>query len=203
MFETGEPHTGVELVAALGRVQQEGNAYLRTLPPSVFFAPQGPAWSPAEHARHLVKSLSPLMWVLRWPRPVIGLLFGRQRGAGRTFAELRQTYQATLAAGGKAGRFAPTVQPPPADLAEGQKKIVRRLAATVRAVQSAFQCWPEPALDRYQLPHPLLGRLTVREMLAFSVYHHAHHLRRIAERSQDAMDMTAADARPFRERHPS
>jgi hypothetical protein len=183
MFETGEPHTGVELVAALGRVQQEGDAYLRTLPPSVFFAPQGPAWSPAEHARHLVKSLSPLVWVLRLPRPVIGLLFGRHRGPGRTFAELRQTYQATLAAGGQAGRFAPSVQPPPADLAEGQEKILRRLGATVRAVQSAFQRWPEPALDRYRLPHPLLGRLTLREMLAFSVYHHAHHLRRIAERS--------------------
>jgi hypothetical protein len=75
------------------------------------------------------------------------------------------------------------VQPPPADLAEGQEKILCRLGATVRAVQSAFQRWPEPALDRYQLPHPLLGRLTVREMLAFSVYHHAHHLRRVAERS--------------------
>jgi hypothetical protein len=86
MFETGEPHTRVELVAALGRVQQEGNAYLRTLPPSVFFAPQGPAWSPDEHARHLVKSMSPLMWVLRLPRPVLGLLFGRHRepGSGRT-----------------------------------------------------------------------------------------------------------------------
>jgi hypothetical protein len=34
-------------------------------------------------------------------------------------------------------------------------------------------------------------------MLAFSVYHHAHHLRRIAERSQGEMDMTAGDARPF------
>ena len=39
------------------------------------------------------------------------------------------------------------------------------------------QRWPEPSLDRYQLLHPLLGRLTVREMLEFSVYHHAHHLR--------------------------
>jgi DinB family protein len=82
-------------------------------------------------------------------------------------------------------------------MAEGQEKILRRLAATVRAVQSAVQRWPEPALDRYQLPNPLLGRLTVGEMLAFSVYHHGHHLRRIAERSQGEMDMTAADARPF------
>ena len=182
MFETGEPYTGVELVAALGRVQEESDAYLRALPPSVFFAPQGPAWSPAEHARHLAKSLRPLTRVLRWPRPVLGVLFGRHRGPGRDFAELRRTYQAALAAGGQAGRFAPSVQPPPQDLAAGQDAILSRLGVTVRAVQAAVQHWPEPTLDRYQLPHPLLGRLTVREMLEFSVYHQAHHLRRVAER---------------------
>lgn len=185
MFETGEPHTGVELTAALGRVQEEADAYLRALPPTVFFAAQGAAWSPAEHARHLGKSLSPLTRVLRWPRPVIGLLFGRHRGPGRAFADLRRDYQATLAAGAQAGRFAPSVQPPPTDLAAGRDAILGRLAVTVRAVQIALQRWPEPALDQYRLPHPLLGRLTVREMLAFSVYHHAHHLRRIAERSHD------------------
>jgi DinB superfamily len=186
MFETGEPHTGVELIAALGRVQEEADAYLRALPPTVFFAPQRSAWSPAEHARHLGKSLSPLTRVLRWPRPVLGMLFGRHHGPGRAFAELRRDYQAALAAGGQAGRFAPRVQAPPADLAAGQHAILRRLAVTVRAVQIAVQRWPEPALDQYRLPHPLLGRLTVREMLAFSVYHHAHHLRRIAERSDQA-----------------
>ena len=185
MFETGEPHTGVELNAALGRVQEEADAYLRALPATVFFAPQGPAWSPAEHARHLGKSLGPLTRVLRWPRPVLGLLFGRHSGPGRAFADLRREYQATLAAGAQAGRFAPRAQPPPDDLAAGRDAILGRLAATVRAMQIAVQRWPEPSLDRYRLPHPLLGRLTVREMLAFSVYHHAHHLRRVAERAHD------------------
>lgn len=185
MFETGEPHTGVELIAALGRAQEEADAYLRALPATVFFAPQGPAWSPAEHARHLGKSLGPLTRVLRWPRPVLGLLFGRHSGPGRAFADLRREYQATLAAGAQAGRFAPRAQPPPDDLAAGRDAILGRLAATVRAMQIAVQRWPEPSLDRYRLPHPLLGRLTVREMLAFSVYHHAHHLRRVAERAHD------------------
>jgi hypothetical protein len=191
MFETGEPHTRVELIAALGRVQEEGDAYLRALPSTVFFAPQGPSWSPAEHARHLNKSLRPLTLVLRWPRPLIGLLFGRHREPGRAFADLRRQYQATLAAGAQAGRFAPRVQPLPADVGAGQDKILGRLAATVRAVQIAVHRWPEPAMDEYRLPHPLLGRLTVREMLAFSVYHHAHHLRRVAERSRDKCERGA------------
>ncbi len=35
-----------------------------------------------------------------------------------------------------------------------------------------------------QLPHPLLGKLTLREMVAWSLYHGHHHRARIRERSQ-------------------
>ena len=37
--------------------------------------------------------------------------------------------------------------------------------------------WSESKLDTYLLPHPLLGKLTLREMLFFSVYHIEHHLK--------------------------
>jgi hypothetical protein len=45
----------------------------------------------------------------------------------------------------------------------------------------------DPGLERarprcYRLPHPLLGKLTVREMLFFTVYHNAHHLDQVASR---------------------
>ena len=30
-------------------------------------------------------------------------------------------------------------------------------------------------LDHYLLPHPLLGKITLREMLFFSAYHIQHH----------------------------
>jgi hypothetical protein len=31
-------------------------------------------------------------------------------------------------------------------------------------------------LERIRLPHPLLGRLTTREMLFFTLYHNQHHV---------------------------
>jgi hypothetical protein len=68
----------------------------------------------------------------------------------------------------------------------GPERILGRLAAVVRAAQIVLQGWPEPALDQYRLPHRPLGPLTVREMMMFSVYHHPHHLRRVAERSRDS-----------------
>jgi hypothetical protein len=54
---------------------------------------------------------------------------------------------------------------------------------TTVELQNAIRRWPESALDGQLLPHPLLGPLTVREMRAFTVYHTAHHLQRVAERA--------------------
>ena len=40
---------------------------------------------------------------------------------------------------------------------------------------STTEKWQENDLDRYQLPHPLLGKLTIREMLYFAIYHNLRH----------------------------
>jgi len=34
----------------------------------------------------------------------------------------------------------------------------------------------EANLDKYIIPHPLLGKLTLREMLFFTIHHNEHHL---------------------------
>ena len=43
---------------------------------------------------------------------------------------------------------------------------------------------PGGTLDRYRLPHPLIGKLTLRELLLWTLYHNAHHVQRIAERRE-------------------
>jgi len=45
---------------------------------------------------------------------------------------------------------------------------VNRLCARVRK-------YNEQQLDSYILPHPLIGKLTLREMLYFTLYHAEHH----------------------------
>jgi uncharacterized damage-inducible protein DinB len=49
-------------------------------------------------------------------------------------------------------------------------------AAAVQELVRAAGRWSERALDARQLPHPLLGKLTVREMLFFTLYHNRHHV---------------------------
>lgn len=182
-FETGDPGSGRELSESLGALNASGAAYLSTLSDQSFFAPQGSAWSPAVHVRHLDQSTSPVGLALKLPQWMIRLRFGKPSAPSRDFVSMREAYRNVLAAGAKAGRYTPEPEPIPADPADRRREIVRGWTTAVVSVQNALTGWSETALDRHRLPHPLMGPLTVREMLSFTVYHTAHHLRRIAERA--------------------
>ncbi len=44
--------------------------------------------------------------------------------------------------------------------------------------------WSEQQLDTLRLPHPILGKLTVREMLFFTEFHTRHHLDNCSKKDQ-------------------
>lgn len=184
-FETGAPATGGDHSNALGTLLASGSAYLASLPDPAFLAPQGTAWSPAGHIRHLRKVGAALARALKLPRWVLLLRFGVRRGPSRSFVEMRDAYWAALQRGGQAGPFSPRAESTPADLHARRIEIMNAWAVVTVDLQGAVARWPEGALDRYRLPHPLLGLISVREMLSFAVYHTAHHLRRVAERAGD------------------
>jgi len=183
MYDPGHPSTGPELREALGRLLAEGHAFLATLTTDEFFRTQGEHWSPADHVRHLRKSSTPVAAALRLPRLLLRVRFGTHDGASRSYDAIKTDYLARLAAGGQAGRFAPAPEPAAADPYTRRNEILTRWSAATLSLTNAARTWDEAALDRGQLPHPLLGPLTIREMLAFTVYHTEHHLRRVAERA--------------------
>ncbi len=182
LFPTGDPWTATQIATRLDAVGTAGAAFLRRLSGDVFFAAQGDRWSPAEHVRHLVKSGLPLLPALRLPRIALRVLFGTGRRPSRSFDALRDKYLDALAAGGEAGRFAPAKRAPPANLERGRERIVARWRDVAGRLRKRVLRRDEVSLDRCLLPHPLLGKLTLREMLFFTLYHEAHHLRLVASR---------------------
>jgi hypothetical protein len=169
-----------EILNALRREEEKAVAYWNRFHDVTFFARIGEAWSPAENVRHLTKAIRPVAQALAIPRIVLGLRFGWPRRASVTFDELRTRYDNALAAGGTAGPFAPSPQSEP-DLKAWRARIMDDHRAVQEQLATAVSRWPDAKLDRYQLPHPLLGKLTVREMLFFTIYHQEHH-RDVVER---------------------
>jgi hypothetical protein len=91
-------------------------------------------------------------------------------------------YQEKLAGGGRAaGAFVP-----PSLAADAREALSQALLHEVEALCSRLERMDEKQLDAYLLPHPLLGKLTLREMLYFTIYHVEHHQRIVAGYSDSA-----------------
>ncbi len=164
-----------DLLAALANAQASEADFWRRIDAARFARPLGEAWSPADNVRHLIKSTVPVARALRLPKVALRLLFGPGRSPSLAYAELVARYRDILAAGGKAGRFAPAPRRPPEDLDSWQGSLVTELRDALGALARALGSWREGDLDRCRLPHPLLGKLTVREMILFTLYHCEHH----------------------------
>lgn len=185
-----EPRTRDDIVRALERVHGESRAYWLGFTPEAFLAPLGDAWSPADNVRNLTKSIRPVAMALKIPRLILRLRFGRPKAASRTYHKLRDDYHQRLAAGGQAGRYAPSPLRAEPDAEAARTRILGQHAEAVDALATSITRWPDAKLDRCQLPHPLLGMLTVREMLFFTLYHNQHHVNVVRRRLAD----TAAPA---------
>jgi len=136
-------------------------------------------WSVGQNLEHLIRSLAPVNQALLLPGFILRLLFGTPNRKPRTYQELIDRYNQKLAAGGRArGRFVP-----PAIAWNNRDKKIAALNREKDKIIARLSSWSESKLDTCLLPHPLLGKLTLREMLFFSVYHIEHHLKLLEARS--------------------
>jgi hypothetical protein len=181
-MNTSDPYTQIEIVNALGALAGEGLSFWNGIDPDLFVARFGQAWSPAENVRHLIKATTPVTKALNLPGPTLITMFGSGRGESESFDSLRDRYLSLLVGGVDAGRFAPEEQTPPANHAAWQSELVDECRNAVLALAEVAGRWSENDLDMYQIPHPLLGNLTVREMLLFTLYHHSHHKQNVERR---------------------
>jgi hypothetical protein len=182
LFDPGTPYTAAELRASLERLLIEGTTRLGGVSEAAFFAPQGDRWSPAEHIRHLRKSTAPVARALRLPRLVLRFKFGIHRDPSRTFVPLRDWYLSKLSEfGNRPNRFAPGPDASTRDAAR-RAAIMASWQTSAADIDAATRSWSESALDKYRLPHPLLGPLSLREMVEFTVYHTSHHLNLLTSR---------------------
>ena len=100
------------------------------------------------------------------------MIFGRSNRPGRTYDELVKKYTQKLAEGGRAsGRFIPKE----ISLAH-RKKLISSLNTDVQSLTRNLNKFTESELENIVLPHPLLGKLTIKEMMYFTIYHAEHHL---------------------------
>jgi uncharacterized damage-inducible protein DinB len=133
------------------------------------FPEQRNGWSYAQNLDHLITSATAVSNALKLPKLLLRLLFGTG-SASRTSGEVKSAYLAKLEQGSQAsGKFVPTGS-------GSQREMLAEWKSTSDDLITNLDRWNEQQLDRMRLPHPLIGKLTVREMLYFTIFHTRHHL---------------------------
>jgi hypothetical protein len=172
----------IEIANALRRLCLESELYWNAMSVAEFVSPIGGAWSPADNVRHLTKSIQPITRAMRMPKVVLRLMFGTSSRVSRGYREMVTLYHAALREGGQAGRFSPSPGTDAGDPAGYRRQVLSRHRDAVEALAVEVTAWPHHHIDTLRLPHPLLGRLTVREMLLWTLYHNLHHVQVVARR---------------------
>ena len=176
--QPADPTSRSDLSRALARAETDVHDFFESLSPEEYVLRVEAAWTPAEHLEHLNEAVHAVARGLSVPRWLLHLRFGRSNRPSRSYLEIRDTYQAALARGGRAtGRFIP----PRRDLSIEEVKAHRsetlaRWARRNGRLRAALEGWTESRLDQIQMPHPIIGRLTTREMIFFTLYHDQHHI---------------------------
>ena len=134
------------------------------------YAPEG-KWTASQQLDHIIRSVSPVNMAMGLPKCIVKWKFGIANRPSKTFEALVEKYNLKLQEGGKAsGRFVP-----PSVTSERKEKLLAQLTNVVEKLCLKTTKHSETSLDKYILPHPLLGKLTLREMLYFTAYHVEHH----------------------------
>lgn len=131
-------------------------------------------WNAGQQLDHILRSVKPLTMALGLPKMAVRVLIGKANRPSKNYDELVAKYHRALSEGAKAtGKYVP-----PATVAYSERKqLAESVKDNVAKLVTNLTDYTEEDLDLYILPHPLLGKLTVREMLYFTIYHVGHHHR--------------------------
>jgi hypothetical protein len=141
------------------------------------YAPPG-KWTAGQHLDHLIRSAKEVNKALGLPKFILRLAFGKPNRPVRDYETVKAKYDQGLASGVKAsGKFIP----PQIDRSQ-QAKVIQSYWDLQLKFERTLQKWNDTSIDKYLLPHPALGKMYVREMLFFVIFHTEHHLHILEDR---------------------
>jgi len=130
-------------------------------------------WNTGEHIVHLIQSENALNKALWLPKFYLKYKFGTNNRDNRTYNQIVKKYQDKLTA--NPGVVANISKNMPPITLTNKNSYISKLDKEKKILIKKFQKWNESDLDTYLLPHPLMGRMTVREIIIWTAYHTEHH----------------------------
>ena len=156
-----------EIFDALDKNVNAFNEFILSLNKEEFENSKDGEWSAGQNLHHLILAIMPLQLAYSLPGFILTSLFGKANRPSRSYEALVEKYKSKLSGGGKAsGRYIPQII-----LFNQKDSIIKKYNRQKEKLIKKIKKQSEEKLDIYILPHPLLGKITLREMLFFTIYH--------------------------------
>ena len=165
--------TKAEVIHTLIEKHQTLYEWLGNHPDSSWVKGPENKWNTGEHIVHLIQSENALNKALWLPKFYLKYKFGTNNRDNRTYDQIVKKYQEKLA--NNPGVVATTSKNMPIITLRNKISYISKLDKEKKKLIKKFQNWTEHDLDTYLLPHPLMGRMTIREIVIWTAYHTEHH----------------------------
>jgi len=162
-----------ELIKTFSDNHYTAIAYIQLLPDSHFSFSYNQKWTAGQQLKHILLTLLPFPKILQ-SKDFIFQKFGTLQRTIWDYDTVRNNYL-------KTSRQAPS-QFLPEEIVPAQKEqLIMQTEEVLTRIDQLFALYNEEELDSLVLPHPLLGKLSIREMFYLMSYHPIHHLNQIKE----------------------
>ena len=134
--------------------------------------PEG-KWTRGQHALHLLKSIKAVNDAMSLPKFLLKYRFGKSNRDVRTYDLVANKYQEKLKDNlDRARIFNGKLKAPQI---KDKEYIINRLKTENKKLQHKTLKWKDRYLDNLILPHPLMGKMPIREIVMWTAHHVEHH----------------------------
>lgn len=131
-------------------------------------------WTTGQHILHLVNSLQLLNNALSYPRFFLKYKFGVCNREPRNYDAVAKKYQQKLIENEERARvFNQKLKTP---TLKERDRLLTRFQIQQKKLQYKTKKISDRNLDTLIIPHPLMGKMTVREIIMWTAHHTEHHL---------------------------
>jgi len=166
--------TKQELIRAFLQNHEAAVAYVAGLSGKQLHYASAGKWSPAQQLQHISLTIAPFPKALA-SKEYLSQKFGSiDRPVWDYKTVLEHYFNTSLKA---PAQYVPDGKLKP----EQEEEVVQVLYGNLKAIGVLLEGYSEEELDTLVLPHPLLGKLALREMFCLMGYHPLHHIQQMKD----------------------
>ena len=128
-------------------------------------------WSNGQHLDHLRKTTRAMNKGLALPKLALRFKFGKKQGTESSYEAIVDRYRSLV----KEARAPKSVFPDQLT-AQDKERVITWFQQEKETMKKALSRYSDKQLSKYVLPHPVLGKLSIREMAYWCIMHTEHHL---------------------------